>query len=186
MERYRAFPPLPDGDLWVFGYASLMWRPGFAYSEMHTAKLYGYHRALCVWSRVHRGTPECPGLVCGLDRGGSCVGRVFRVTADVKPSVVEYLSARELVTPAYVPRLHRVHWQKRIETALIFVSDPSHPQYAGKISAEEAADVVRRASGESGHNKDYVSETLAHLDELGIRDPELGLVMSLVIDKNSD
>nr|MCU0831318.1 gamma-glutamylcyclotransferase [Rhizobiaceae bacterium] len=92
------------GDLWVFGYGSLMWRPGFVHEEALPARLTGYHRALCVRSLVHRGTPERPGLVLGLDKGGSCKGIAFRVTADRRDAVVDYLRARELVTNVYRER----------------------------------------------------------------------------------
>ncbi len=173
---------LPSGDLWVFGYGSLMWRPGFAYREMHTARLYGYHRALCVWSWVHRGTRQCPGLVFGLDAGGSCVGRVFRV-AD-KQKTADYLYQREMITPIYQPRLHRVRCAESVETALTFVVDRRHRQYASKQEAEQAAAVVCRARGQSGENRDYLINTVSHLQELGIKDHELEHLQQLVVERS--
>jgi cation transport protein ChaC len=126
--------------MWVFGYGSLMWKPGFPHDEARLAHIHGYHRALCVWSWVHRGTRARPGLVLGLDAGGSCVGIAHRVVAADRDSVVEYLYARELVTHVYMPVVRPI----RIEdvgtaAALTFVADRGHDQYAGKLSAVEAA-----------------------------------------------
>ena len=174
-------PELPAGDLWVFGYGSLMWRPGFGFLERQTARLYGYHRALCVWSWVHRGTPEQPGLVFGLDAGGSCVGRAFRVDESCKEEVAEYLYRREMVTAVYQPRLHRVYLATGdVVIALSFIVDRRHPQYAGRLSVEQAASVVMRASGQSGPNPDYLNSTVAHMEELGIHEPELIKVCQLI------
>ncbi|MFQ5995360.1 MAG: gamma-glutamylcyclotransferase [Acidiferrobacterales bacterium] len=172
---------LPEGDLWVFGYGSLMWKPGFPYVEALPARLHGYHRALCVWSWVYRGTQDKPGLVLGLDRGGSCVGRAFRVRAKDKQATADYLYQREMVTAVYVPVLVPVRLDDtRRVTALVFIADRSHPQYAGDLSAEKAANVVRRAHGEGGPNADYIANTVAHLDELGIADNLLHEVDALV------
>ena len=181
MERLDPGTPVPDrplprlalpaGDLWVFGYGSLMWRPGFPYREALRARLHGYRRALCVWSWVHRGTQQAPGLVLGLDRGGSCVGRAFRAAEADAAIVAEYLFRREMATPVYMPILRRVALEDgRTATALAFTVDRSHPQYAGRLSAAEAVPVVRRARGISGPNDEYVANTVRHLDELGIRD----------------
>ena len=161
---------LPQGDLWVFGYGSLMWRPGFAYREMGAARLYGHHRALCVWSWVHRGSERRPGLVLGLDRGGSCIGRAFRVDQADSHAVAAYLCAREMVTPVYQPLLHPVHLADATVTALTFTIDRANPQYAGKLTLATAAAAVRGARGINGDNIDYVLNTVAHLDELGIAD----------------
>ena len=174
-------PALPVGELWVFGYGSLMWRPGFDYLEMHMARIYGYHRALCVWSWVHRGTRERPGLIFGLDIGGSCVGRVFRVAAQEKEKVVEYLYRREMVTPVYRPRLLTVYLPDRTVTALTFIIDRSHAQYAGKLMPEHAAAAVCRAQGQSGDNRDYLVNTLNHLQEVGINDHGLEQIRALVM-----
>ena len=162
------------GDRWVFGYGSLMWRPGFAHVETTRARLHGYHRALCVRSFVHRGTPERPGLVLGLDRGGSCVGLGFRVPGALRGEVLEYLRGRELVTSVYLERTLPARLQDgRSVDALCYVVDRTHPQYSGSLEACEAAQIVAGATGISGNNRDYVLSTLTHLEALGIRDPWL-------------
>jgi cation transport protein ChaC len=165
---------LPAGDMWVFAYGSLMWNPGFPHSQARLAQIHGYHRALCVWSWVHRGTQARPGLVLGLDRGGSCVGVAHRVAAKDRDAVVAYLYERELVTHVYIPVVSRI----RVEgvgfvAALTFAVDRRHAQYAGKLSAAEAAKTIRAAHGRSGPNPDYFANTIAHMDALGIQCPRL-------------
>ncbi len=176
---------LPAGDLWVFGYGSLMWRPGFAYAERQAARLYGYHRALCVWSWVHRGSERRPGLVLGLDRGGSCIGRAFRVARAERHAVAAYLVAREMVTPVYRPMLHTVHLAGRTVAALSFTIDRANPQYAGKLDLETAAAVVRRARGIAGWNTEYLANTVAQLDQLGIADGFLHRLADRIVDRSS-
>ncbi len=176
---------LPAGDLWVFGYGSLMWRPGFAYRERRSARLYGYHRALCVWSWVHRGSEQSPGLVLGLDRGGSCIGRAFRVRAADSHAAAAYLAAREMVTPVYQPMLHPVHLGGRTVAALSFTIDRANPQYAGKLDLETAAAVVRRSHGIAGRNTEYLANTVAHLDELGIADGFLHRLADRIADRST-
>jgi cation transport protein ChaC len=172
-----------DETLWVFAYGSLMWNPGFPHVAVRPARLHGYHRALCVWSWVYRGTPAVPGLVLGLDRGGSCLGRAFRVAAGRERGVVDYLSERELITNVYfaVWRDVRLDDWRRVR-ALTFVVDRRHAQYAGKLSAERAADVVRRARGCRGPNSEYVINTATHLQQLGMPCPVLKRVHELLAD----
>ena len=159
------------GDFWVFGYGSLMWNPGFAHVEASRARLSGYRRALCIQSWVHRGTREKPGLVMGLDRGGSCVGMAFRVHETLHDEVMAYLRERELVTNVYLERQGRLHLADgRQVTAVIYVADQTHEQYAGRVDGEHAAEIVRNAVGQSGPNPQYVLSTLEHLRALGIRD----------------
>jgi cation transport protein ChaC len=159
------------GDFWVFGYGSLIWRPGFAHVEARRAHLYGYRRSLCVYSHVHRGTPERPGLVLGLDRGGSCVGLAFRVAGHLREEVIGYLRERELVTMVYLERTLAV----RLEgggavDAIAYVVDRDHRQYAGSLDEAAAASMVLGAQGQSGPNETYVTNTVEHLRALGIRD----------------
>lgn len=163
-------------DFWVFGYGSLMWRPGFDHIEAVPARLAGAHRALCVYSWVHRGTREKPGLVLGLDRGGSCRGIAFRVEDAKRESVIAYLRERELVTDVYHEAWRPVRLDggtPEMATALTFLVDRHHQQYAGVLSREELLRYVRNGVGRSGINSDYVINTAAHLASLGIRDPVL-------------
>lgn len=168
-----------SSDLWVFAYGSLIWRPGFAFVDKVPARLVGAHRALCVLSHVHRGTPEHPGLVLGLDQGGSCVGLAFRVAAERRTETVEYLREREQVTHVYREATRTV-WLKNSPmqsvSALCYVVDRAHPQYAGRLSVDQQLHLVRQGHGKSGANRDYVLETVAALEALGCRDRDLHLV----------
>jgi cation transport protein ChaC len=177
---------LPAGDLWVFGYGSLMWKPGFNHVEVRAGRMCGYHRALCVRSWVYRGTPEAPGLVVGLDRGGSCIGRAFRVSAADKHVVADYLYERELATNVYVPKLvpAQLDDSRRVST-LTFIVDRRHAQYAGRLNAGEAAAIIRGAHGRHGPNIEYISRTVEHLDALGIADSLLHEVQALLSTRNS-
>ncbi|MBV8851371.1 MAG: gamma-glutamylcyclotransferase [Methylobacteriaceae bacterium] len=172
-------------DLWVFGYGSLMWRPGFDYAERQLAWLRGYHRALCIYSHVHRGTPERPGLVLGLDRGGSCRGTAFRVEAQKAEATIAYLRAREQVTTVYVERRARIRLDDgRDVEALTYVVDRKHVQYAGKLPLDTIIEHVRNGVGQSGENPAYVLNTHRHLADLSLRDPVLAqLVRALALDE---
>ncbi|WP_207063440.1 gamma-glutamylcyclotransferase [Motiliproteus sp. SC1-56] len=185
VHRDAVRPPLPEGDLWVFAYGSLLWNPGFDYLEHQEAHLFGYHRALCVWSHVHRGTAEAPGMVLGLDRGGSCRGRAYRVASKDRQAAADYLYAREMPTPVYRARLHpmRLADGRRIR-ALTFIVDHGHPQYAGRISPAQAANHVAGAEGLSGSSRDYLFNTLRHLQALGIQDPHLQAVADALPDRH--
>lgn len=163
-------------DLWVFGYGSLMWRPGFAHVEAVPARLNGAHRALCVYSWVHRGTREKPGLVLGLDQGGACRGIAFRVVPPSWDAAVAYLRSRELVTTAYreVTRpVHLLDSQRKTVPALTYVVDRRHEQYAGVLARERLLSLVRQGHGRSGANTDYVLSTAKQLRTLGFRDSVL-------------
>jgi cation transport protein ChaC len=164
------------GDLWVFGYGSLMWRPGFEFLEQVPARLVGEHRALCVYSFVHRGTPEKPGLVLGLDRGGACRGVAFRVAEKNRAETVAYLRAREQVTSVY-REVTRSVWlenaaRERV-SALAYVVDRGHGQYAGRLSLAEQLRLVRQGHGQSGANRDYVISTVKAIEAEGFRDAQL-------------
>lgn len=163
-----------DVDLWIFAYGSLMWRPGFEAAEQSPATVDGYHRALCIESHRHRGTPERPGLVLGLDEGGSCCGVAFRVEAAHVASVLDYLRERELVTHVYVETVLPVKLQDgRLVQAVAYVVDQAHPQYVGLLSPEETLARVSGSVGHAGPNPDYVVNTARELDRLGVEDPTL-------------
>ena len=168
-----------DEDLWVFAYGSLMWRPGFAHLERAPARLIGLHRALCVYSFVHRGTPEKPGLVLGLDRGGACRGIAYRVERTKRGATIAYLRGREQVTMVY-----REAWRdvllagspERRVRALVYIVDRGHPQYAGRLDLDAQLHFVRQGHGSSGANPDYVLATVAEIEAQGIRDTDLHLL----------
>jgi len=159
------------GDLWVFGYGSLIWRPGFEYVERSSALLKGAHRKLCVYSHVHRGTPQTPGLVLGLDRGGACRGVAFRVEAHRSADTIAYLRAREQVNMVYKECVRPVDLvDGRTVLALCYVVDRTHHQYASALSREETLRFVRQGKGQSGPNHEYVRNTALALKDLGIQD----------------
>lgn len=164
-------------ERWVFGYGSLMWRPGFAFAERRRALLRGLHRRLCIYSHVHRGTPEHPGLVMGLDRGGACHGIAYRVEEAAWGETLAYLREREQVTGVYLEMLRPVLLdaqdgaaRRRIE-ATVYVVDRRHPQYAGKLGIEQQLPFVRQGKGISGECADYVRSAADHIREMGLRDP---------------
>ena len=172
-------------DLWVFGYGSLMWRPGFPFVERVHAHLYGYHRSLCVFSHVHRGTPEHPGLVMGLDRGGRCHGVAFRVAPEEAEATIQYLREREQITSVYLERHLPVRLaDARRVRALAYVVDRNHGQYAGRLSYEEVLRLVRQGQGISGRNPDYVRSTYEHLIGMHVVDPLLHRIVD-ALDQES-
>jgi glutathione-specific gamma-glutamylcyclotransferase len=168
-----------DEDLWVFAYGSLMWRPGFEFLERRGARLVGAHRALCVYSFVHRGTPERPGLVLGLDRGGNCRGIAYRVAAGKRGATVEYLRGREQVTMVYREAVRSV-WldddPQRSVRALCYVVDRGHAQYAGRLTLTQQLQFVRQGHGRSGACRDYVLDAVKEIEAQGCRDEELHLL----------
>jgi len=172
-----------NGDLWIFGYGSLMWRPGFSYEEAVHAILSGGHRSLCVYSHVHRGTPRHPGLVLGLDAGGTCEGIAFHVAPKQANATLAYLRRREQVTNVYRPVLRRVTLKlagAKEARALCYMVDRRHRQYAGALPLEEQARLVRRSQGRSGRNTDYVMNTVRHLRECGVNDRRLERLITML------
>ncbi len=169
-----------DGGVWVFAYGSLMWRPDFAHLEARPALLRGWHRAMCILSTHYRGTEARPGLVLGLDRGGSCRGRAFRVAAEDWLAVCETLHAREMITGVYRPRFLPVRLDdgSRIP-AWSFIVERGHRQY-WRGSEAEAAALVRQGSGGMGSSRDYLAATIGHLAELGMPDRALQRLLGLV------
>ncbi len=169
------------GDFWVFGYGSLMWRPGFAHTQTQRARLHGFRRSLCVTSHIYRGTRDRPGLVLGLDRGGSCVGMAFRVPHELRDEALAYLRDRELITSVYLERMLPIRLESgESAVAVAYVVDRTHEQYAGSLDEAAAARIVSGAVGQAGPNEEYVLNTVAHLKALGIRDHWLEEVGRLV------
>ena len=169
-----------DEDVWVFAYGSLLWDPGFAYVETRLATLYGYHRAFCIYSYVYRGTRERPGLVLGLDLGGSCRGRIYRVAAAHAADVLDYLDRRERVLYVYEPRRCRVQAGADRLTAVCYIADCHHPQYSGRLGIERVAAIIRAGRGQSGANLDYFTNTVEHLEALGMNDSGLKCLLKEV------
>ena len=159
-----------DEDLWIFGYGSLMWRPGFDYIETSPALLRGYHRSFCLYSQRHRGTAESPGLVLGLDRGGSCRGVAFRVASSRADAVISYLDERELGDYAYIAKSLPIVVNGTRVDAYTYVADPGHRHYAGNLGLARAAAMIMEAQGESGLNRDYLINTVRMLETMGLVD----------------
>lgn len=164
----------PAETIWVFGYGSLIWNPGFSFLSAQLGLLRGAHRSLSIISHHHRGTRDVPGLVFGLTRGGSCRGMAFEICGTAWSEVRAYLDARELVTAVYrdVWRPVTLADGRRIK-ALTYVVDEAHEQFAGQLSVEEQLAMIRAGVGISGRNVDYVLNTAHHLMQLGINDRAL-------------
>ncbi len=164
-------------DFWVFGYGSLMWRPGFPHQDSRPARLFGMHRSLCIYSWVHRGTQKRPGLVLGLDKGGTCNGMAFHVKGHNREEVIGYLRAREMVTNVYREVVRTIHLSPTEQAqAVTYVVDPTNQQYAGKLSDDFLKRQVQGAKGQSGKNEDYIFQTVEQLRSMGIRDRKLELL----------
>lgn len=162
--------------MWVFGYGSLLWNPGFEVAEQVMATLPDYHRSFCMRSIHHRGTEADPGLVLALDHdeGAACAGVALRVAPGTEDATLAYLRERELVSSAYLERDLEVALQDgRFVTAVTYVIDPDHVQYCGHLPLEEQAQIIARAHGGRGPNWEYLYNTSQHLAELGVADPDL-------------
>jgi cation transport protein ChaC len=174
-------------DFWVFGYGSLMWRPGFKFVERQRAHVHGWSRHLCVYSHVYRGSAERPGLVLGLDRGGSCHGVGFRVAAAIWPAAHAYLRERELVTAVYVERRVTLEFETGDSaSALTYVVDRSHAQFAGRLERNRLLELVSNAHGQAGANVEYVINTQEHLAAIGIHDRELEWLAAQLRHKSAE
>nr|WP_280863904.1 gamma-glutamylcyclotransferase [Falsiroseomonas frigidaquae] len=173
--------------MWVFGYGSLIWRPGFEHAGCHPALLSGYHRRFCLWSHHYRGTPEAPGLVLGLDRGGACRGVVFRVPAAAAAEVLRYLDDRELPDGAEVVYHRRVLRVRRLDApgspavpAVTYVANRGCRLYVRGLADAAVAQAIAQGVGQMGPNRDYLLNTLHHLAALGMRDRGLARVAALL------
>ncbi len=172
---------------WIFGYGSLMWRPGFEFVDRQIAQLNGFHRSLCVYSHVHRGTEKQPGLVFGLDHGGSCTGIAYSVAPEKWSATFKYLQNREQVTSVYLDSFQEItlHEDGKKITALTFLVDRNHQQYAGRLNLADQLKFVRQGIGQSGNCGDYVLSTARHLQELGIKDREIQALASSLLPAGS-
>lgn len=162
--------------MWVFGYGSLVWNPGFDVQDRVIATLPGYHRSFCMRSIHHRGTPQAPGLVLALDAADQarCHGVALSVADREQDQVLTYLRDRELVSSAYLEKRLAVHLSDGREVeAVTYVIDPDHVQYCGGLDLEEQAQIIARAIGGRGPNTEYLFNTADHLDQLGISDRDL-------------
>ena len=166
-------------DLWVFGYASLIWRPEFASVEQRPATVHGWHRALTMRSRVNRGTPECPGLVFALVRGGSCRGMAYRIERRTGAAELERLWAREMPTGVYDPKWLACRTPDGPVQALAFTLSRSSPAHTGSLSDPQMVDVLRRATGRFGSTLEYLLETASSLHGCGIRDRDIERLVAL-------
>lgn len=179
LSQWRAQGPRPD--LWLFAYASLIWRPEFEATEQRLARVHGHHRSLQMWSRVNRGTPECPGLVFAMVSGGSCTGLALRIPHDDVQALMPGLWAREMPNPVYDPRWLTCHTQQGPVTALAFTLSRSSPSYTGVLSPERYRDIFQRSSGRYGTTLDYARQTHAGLLRHGIRDRALERLLSFAL-----
>jgi cation transport protein ChaC len=193
----EATAPGAHRELWVFGYASLMWSPDFPLAASSPALLRGYHRALCIYSHRYRGTPARPGLVMGLRRGGSCWGMAFHVRRRDAREALTALWNREMFNRVYLPRFVPVALRDARRTgpdpapgrtvrALTFVADPVHEQFACELSLEDTARLVAQGRGERGPNIEYVAQTLEHMRSLGVRDAHLQRTLELALRLRED
>ncbi len=163
----------PGEDLWLFAYGSLIWNPALHYRERRVGKIYGWHRRFCLWTPLGRGTPEHPGLVLGLDRGGSCQGVVYRIAAADMATELLLLWRREMIVGSYLPRWVKVFVEGQVFSALTFVINPSHEGYAGKLPLPTAVHHIATAQGQIGPCAEYLFQTVAGLTAAGIHDRTL-------------
>jgi cation transport protein ChaC len=178
MELEQFLHVVPRGDLWVFGYGSLMWSPEFAYEERRTGLVHGYHRALCILSSRYRGTPRKPGLVMGLCSGGSCWGMVFRVHNRRAKQVLDVLWGREMLGRVYTPKFVRVAIRGAQQVhALAFVADQEYRHFVRELDINGRARLVAQGVGQRGACVDYIHNTLEHMRELGLHDPHLSRIL---------
>jgi cation transport protein ChaC len=170
----------PGEDAWLFGYGSLMWNPTVRYSECRDGLIYGFHRAYCFWTEGGRGSPECPGMMLALDRGGSCRGMAFRIPAAEAEAELRLIWMREMLSGVYQARWVNVHTKRGPVRAVTFVINREHPLYARDVPLPVQARHIARAAGWIGSCREYLDNTIAHLDALGVRDSSLHRLQTLV------
>lgn len=173
-------------DLWVFGYGSLIWRPEFDYLESCRARIHGYHRSLCLWSRINRGTPECPGLVFSLDLGGSCTGMAFRIAGRAVRDTLLALWIREMPSAAYIPRWLNCQVVRGTVSGLVFTMDRSDVAYIPGLTLDQTLRIVRQGHGNYGACTEYVLQTADALQAAGIADRKLQRIARALRDSEAD
>ena len=162
-----------DGDVWVFGYGSLIWNPAFHFVEKRTARIHGYHRRFCLWTQLGRGNAENPGLMLGLEHGGACRGVIFRIAKQAVATELDILWRREMLTGAYCPIWVAARSGGESFAAITFVINRNNGRYAGRLPDDKIARHIATAVGPMGPCCDYLYETVRHLAALGIRDRRL-------------
>lgn len=174
---------MPITPLRVFGYGSLLWNPGFPFVRRELAVARGYARSFCMWSIHHRGSVQDPGLVLALDKvdGASCAGAVFEVPEEARDQTLADLRERELVSSAYLEQVVEVELPGgQVAEALTYIVDPDHVQYCGGLPLDRQAQVIAHAIGGRGPNHEYLTQTVQHLNDMGIPDPELQALVAMV------
>lgn len=175
----------PNSDIWLFAYGSLIWNPIFHFVEYRIGIIHGFHRRFCLWTPLGRGTPDNPGLVLGLDRGGSCRGIAYRIAAADVLSELLLLWRREMVIGSYIPRWVKVFDGKQEIEAIAFVVNRHHSGYAGNISLETTVNSIATAAGQIGSSADYLIQTVDGLCSVGIKDKQLLVLRDRVIAKQN-
>jgi cation transport protein ChaC len=175
----------PAGDVWLFGYGSLIWKPACEVGESRRAAVQGWHRAFCFRVPRFRGTPEKPGLMMALDRGGQCQGLIFRIPADRAHERFGQLFRREMtiIPTSNTPRWVTARTIDGAVRAIAFVANRRCPRYAGKLALEEIAEIVSRAAGHWGSCAEYLYNTVSHLEQHGIHDRNLWRLQALVAER---
>ena len=167
-------------NVWVFGYGSLIFNLVIEHTERVNAKIYGNHRRFCLRTRIGRGSPDCPGLVLALDRGGSCAGVAFKLNPETAIAELDLLWRREMITLAYNARWVKLHTDEGVKSGIAFVSIPAHQSYAAPMSLDSEAEIIAAASGFIGSCRDYLFDTVAGLHDHGIRDRHLENLVTAV------
>ncbi len=162
-----------DGDLWIFAYGSLIWNPTLHFSECCKAKLYGWQRAFCFRIAAGRATLEKPGLMLGLVEGGECSGVVYRIAADELESEVRYFCKREIFSDIYIPQFIETETEHGIIQSLALTVDTTNKRYCDISDLDEMAQMIAQAEGQFGTNREYLFQTVEHLQQLGVRDDYL-------------
>ena len=164
----------PNESLWIFGYGSLMWNPAIHFTARTTGQIFGHHRRFCLWSTLGRGSPENPGLMLALDRGGSCHGVVYEIAPTAAPTELDILFRRELMTSAYRPLWTRVHLRDgQVRRAITFVIDPDHDRYTHHLEEHTTVKLIAESEGSLGRCSDYLYDTLNALEDEGLSDKRL-------------